>query len=919
MSFKLLAIRPLKDTSPNLLKGLKEDTIYKICNEYKYFDKNGNEVLSDEEVSEIKYDESIPQSFFGKNINITAIVGENGSGKSTLLELLYYFVYKYSVSKGFVELKKDEKSFQKLNLELFYLNEGNVVTSYKIKNGQFSYNNSSLIDSEGVYKFNIASEKASTQSNLDFYNIVLNYSIYGLNSNVSGQWLNSLFQKNDGYKTPIVVNPYREEGNIEINNEYLLAQSRLLMNSYVMGNETLIDDIHVSKVQFQLDVLKCQYINYYDEERKSYTQKTLSSVYTDGLSYFSLDKMMEATLMEEFVINKTYSYESILVITQIVKKVFEERGIIEYKSGRFIYKVKGEKGIPLQAKFAKDFIELTNHKLDFDKIVLKVLNAFYILKKVYKIIINYKQYATFKQLIKTDQIDIRKSLEISERELCNILSDYYYDVFNSELKIFSKENELDKLPNTFSLNDSDKTKFLRRFNARRHFIPMFFIDNFLVDLKNYDLKEVLYKSIPENIIKNIKGNHSINLRTIIDEVVDWNVSSVRKYDMEKDIVVDIDSLLSLLALKLKNDKSHITFKLKQAISYYGEGFFNNILSITEINELDIITEDNKICLLNIELNQSYLEQRTIYTMPLAFVQPTVLIAKMLKNDFDIISEVVNKGKFYDLEKLYNEFVEVNNETKDSLEEIRHEAGRKKLFKEGKEEDGIHLITSKEFRELIKSGALKEYPFTQLSSGEQQLIHSLLTLTYHIFNLKSVNSGDKFKYVNLIFDEIELYFHPEYQRRYIENLIKSLQQINEGNEIQFNVILSTHSPFILSDIPSQNVLKLKEGGAVSHDSINSFGANIHDLLADEFFLNNGFMGEFSSSKIKGLYDRIGDLSAQILSEDYYNQLRKEINLIGETVLRTPLLDLLDKEYQKKHTDNDYLIRHYEKIIQELNKK
>lgn len=898
MSFKLLAIRPLEECDSNLLKGLKKDTIYKICNEYKYFDKIGNEVLSDGEVSEIRYDESIPQSFFGKNINITAIVGENGSGKSTLLELLYYFIYKYSASKGFVDVKKDEKSFLRLNLELYYLNKDNVITIYKIKDNLFTYKKSRSINSDGVFKFNTESQHLSRQPNIDFYNIVLNYSIYGLNSNVSGQWLDSLFQKNDGYKTPIVVNPYREEGNIEINNEYLLAQSRLLMNSYVMGNETLIDDIHVSKVQFQLDVLKCQYVNYYDEERNSYTQKTLSSVYTDGLSYFSLDKMMEAILMEEFVIGKPNVYESILEITQIIKTVFEERGIIEYKSGGFIYKVKGEKGIPLQVKFAAYFIELTNHKLDFNKIVLKVLNAFYILKKVYKIINNYKQYATFKQLIKTDQIDIRKSLEISEREFCNILSNYYYDVFNSELKIFSKENGLDKLPNTFSLNDSDKTKFLKRIdNRRKDLRPLHFIDNFLEDPNNYN--KLLYERILNDIIRIIEGNHSTNLRSFIDEIVEWNISSVRKYEKEKDIVVDIDSLLSLLAMKLKNDKSHITFKLKQAISYYGGGFFNNILSITEINELDKKAEDSKTCLLNIELNQSYLEQRTIYTMPLAFVQPTVLIAKMLKNDFDIISEVVSNGKFSVLEKLFNKFVVDDINIKDYLDTIRLEFGKEKVFKEGKEEEGIKLITGKEFREIVKSGALKEYPFSQLSSGEQQLIHSLLTLTYHIFNLKSVNEGEKFKYVNLIFDEIELYFHPEYQRRYIENLIKSLEEINRGSDIHFNVILSTHSPFILSDIPSQNILKLKKGFPIAHDSINSFGANIHDLLADEFFLKNGFMGEFAKEKINDLVDFLSNKEAYNLKYQWDQESSLSfINLVGEPLIKQTLRGLHFQKYSSK---------------------
>ena len=50
-----------------------------------------------------------------------------------------------------------------------------------------------------------------------FYSILINYSHHGLNSLHVGNWINSLFHKNDGYQTPIVLNPMRTEGKIDIN------------------------------------------------------------------------------------------------------------------------------------------------------------------------------------------------------------------------------------------------------------------------------------------------------------------------------------------------------------------------------------------------------------------------------------------------------------------------------------------------------------------------------------------------------------------------------------------------------------------------------------------------------------------------------------------------------------------------------
>jgi len=143
---------------------------------------------------------------------------------------------------------------------------------------------------------------------------------------------------------------------------------------------------------------------------------------------------------------------------------------------------------------------------------------------------------------------------------------------------------------------------------------------------------------------------------------------------------------------------------------------------------------------------------------------------------------------------------------------------------------------------------------KLSSGEQQLIHSTSTIFYHLNNLKSVKGTpliNKYECVNLIFDEIELYFHPEYQRKLLKNILDGLKN-NQLDSFKINILFVTHSPFILSDIPSQNILKLDDG-KICFDIVseNTFGANIHDLLANDFFLKNGFMGEFAKSEINNV--------------------------------------------------------------------
>lgn len=55
----------------------------------------------------------------------------------------------------------------------------------------------------------------------------------------------------------------------------------------------------------------------------------------------------------------------------------------------------------------------------------------------------------------------------------------------------------------------------------------------------------------------------------------------------------------------------------------------------------------------------------------------------------------------------------------------------------------------------------------------------------------------------------------------------------------------------------------------NDGINSFGSNIHDLLADEFFLENGTIGKFAEESIKEMIVFFHKLQLADLSNDTSN--------------------------------------------------
>lgn len=184
--------------------------------------------------------------------------------------------------------------------------------------------------------------------------------------------------------------------------------------------------------------------------------------------------------------------------------------------------------------------------------------------------------------------------------------------------------------------------------------------------------------------------------------------------------------------------------------------------------------------------------------------------------------------------------------------------------------------------------VRSISFEKLSSGERQLFSTLSTCVYHMENLMSVKSEKLPKYnnVNLIFEEVEICFHPDYQRCFVDNLISMIERLGYNQKFMINIILVTHSPFVLSDIPKQNILYLKNGTDVSNDiRVNPFAASICDVLHQSFFLENGFIGAFAQKRINELIECITG-KEKIDKEKIESRINK---LIGEPVIREYMLD------------------------------
>ncbi|OCL90271.1 AAA family ATPase [Arcobacter porcinus] len=227
----------------------------------------------------------------------------------------------------------------------------------------------------------------------------------------------------------------------------------------------------------------------------------------------------------------------------------------------------------------------------------------------------------------------------------------------------------------------------------------------------------------------------------------------------------------------------------------------------------------------------------------------------------------------------------------------------------------------------------------LSSGEETFLYQFSRFYFLKGNYKDNSSlnlkVDTGEAKNLIFliDEGELTLHPQWQKKYINYMIEFF---NKNFKQNIHIILTSHSPFILSDLSKDNVIFLEKynekdeevknesqkigncKNATKDIEIKTFGANIHTLLSHGFFMKDGLMGEFAKKEINKIIENLNN-------KDYNPNIEEKkriltiINIIGEDFLRAKLLDMyykkFDDDFIKKKRKNELELQK-EKIEKEL---
>lgn len=182
----------------------------------------------------------------------------------------------------------------------------------------------------------------------------------------------------------------------------------------------------------------------------------------------------------------------------------------------------------------------------------------------------------------------------------------------------------------------------------------------------------------------------------------------------------------------------------------------------------------------------------------------------------------------------------------------------------------------------------------MSSGESSMFSLFARLQ------EAMRKWEKEKVI-LIFDELDSSFHPQWQQKIINSLTSFLRASYPQKE--FQIILTTHSPVLLSDIPRENVIFMRKETIAEPEHAQTFAANIANLYYDSFFMEKGSIGEVARNGVIHLMEAISELEEEkqkgTLGEDraeilFKRFLQKQYPEAEENILKNSMEKSSGKE-------------------------
>lgn len=185
--------------------------------------------------------------------------------------------------------------------------------------------------------------------------------------------------------------------------------------------------------------------------------------------------------------------------------------------------------------------------------------------------------------------------------------------------------------------------------------------------------------------------------------------------------------------------------------------------------------------------------------------------------------------------------------------------------------------------LYKNGVEEPLRYKKFSDGEHQLMQTIGAV------LLMNDPGILF-----LMDEPETHFNPQWRSKFVSALNKITG--NEGTDREQELILTTHSPFILSDCQTQNIYKfIRSDGIVKAENpmIHTYGTSF-SILYKEILDKENTVSDLVAESIEKLKNEYIETSEDI------DRIKDEVMELGESAEKFFLLSYLNK--RKKQIDS-----------------
>jgi predicted ATPase len=208
----------------------------------------------------------------------------------------------------------------------------------------------------------------------------------------------------------------------------------------------------------------------------------------------------------------------------------------------------------------------------------------------------------------------------------------------------------------------------------------------------------------------------------------------------------------------------------------------------------------------------------------------------------------------------------------------------------------------------------------ISSGERVILNffSWLNMLTKFEKLGFENVVGLNKDILILIDELDINLHPEWQQQILGFFIDEINRQFQNHNIQ--LIFTTHSPIMLSDIPSSNIVYVKKNDSNEPLIFNkfydqTFASNIYQLFNNSFFMmHKGAIGSVSLQYINDLIEYINNGKKNSIE----NNITRKLDIIGDPIIKNKLYSMAEitktkeNRYEKAKLKKNEIKRKLEEI-------